>query len=44
MDLSRRRFNKIVTALGLTPALSALGSEGASNGAGCPRSRFWDLG
>jgi uncharacterized protein YjlB len=34
MDLSRRRFNKIVTALGLTPALSALGSEGATNGAG----------
>jgi uncharacterized protein YjlB len=34
MDLSRRRFNKIVIALGLTPALSALGSEGAANGAG----------
>src|ERR1035441_6704157 len=34
MDLSRRRFSKILTALGLSPAMSALGSEGVANGAG----------
>ena len=34
MDLSRRHFSKILTALGLSPAMSALGSEGVANGAG----------
>ena len=34
MNLSRRRFSHILTALGLAPALSALGAEGAPTGAG----------
>jgi uncharacterized protein YjlB len=34
MELSRRRFGRILTAMGLAPALSALGSDGDSNGAG----------
>jgi uncharacterized protein YjlB len=34
MDPSRRHFSKIVTALGLAPALSAFASEGASAGSG----------
>jgi uncharacterized protein YjlB len=34
VDLTRRRFSRMLTALGLTPALSALGSEGAMTGSG----------
>lgn len=34
MDLSRRRFNHILTAMGLTPALSSFASDGASAGSG----------
>jgi len=34
MDVSRRRFNQILTALGFSPALSALGAEGGLSGGG----------
>jgi uncharacterized protein YjlB len=34
MDLSRRRFGKIVAALGLAPGLRALGAEDGSGGSG----------
>lgn len=33
MDLSRRRFGKIVTALGLSPAMASLDAYGAGSGA-----------
>jgi uncharacterized protein YjlB len=32
MDPSRRRFNRLLTALGFSPALSAFGTEGAISG------------
>jgi uncharacterized protein YjlB len=34
MDLSRRRFNRLLTAVGLAPAFSALDIEGELSGAG----------
>ena len=34
MDLSRRRFNQIVTALGFTPGLRAFSAEGGEGGRG----------
>ena len=34
MDLSRRRFSRILASLGLTPAFSAFGSEGSVSGGG----------
>jgi uncharacterized protein YjlB len=34
MDLTRRRFSRMLTALGLAPAFSALGSEGSMTGSG----------
>ncbi|MGA9671039.1 MAG: cupin [Terracidiphilus sp.] len=34
MDLSRRQFGQILTALGLAPALAAFGREGDSGGSG----------
>jgi len=34
MDLSRRRFNQLLTALGLSPAFSGLAAEGATSGGG----------
>lgn len=37
MDVSRRRFHQILTALGLSPVLSALGAEGAVAGGGSSR-------
>lgn len=34
MDLNRRRFSQLLTALGLSPALAALPAEGALTGSG----------
>jgi uncharacterized protein YjlB len=34
MDMSRRRFNQLLAALGLSPAFSPMGAEGAISGSG----------